>query len=127
MSQIVCFDTYAWIEYFNGSPIGVKLAKKYVESDAIIVTPTIVVTELEAKALKGQRSLSEQIKFLLEKGPVIAMDLEIARRAAREKSKHGLHTVDAIIYATALENNCPLATGDKHLTGLENVIDVKTL
>lgn len=125
--ESVCFDTSAWFEYFQGSPVGKKIAVKWVDANAFVLTPSIVLTEIEAKAFKEEKDASSQINFVLERSAVAAIDVKIARRAAREKARHKISTIDALVYATALENNLLLVTGDEHLIKLEKVVNVKTL
>ncbi|OIO22763.1 hypothetical protein AUJ65_05055 [Candidatus Micrarchaeota archaeon CG1_02_51_15] len=124
----MCFDTFAWIEYFAGSKVGARVAKEFVDDhEVIILTPVVCLTELEAKALKERRNIGNQLKFLAERSVLVSISPEIACRTAREKAIHGIATVDALIYACGLENNAEVVTGDLHLTALEQVIDVKKL
>lgn len=46
----IIFDTYAWIEYFEGSKKG-EIVKKYFEREEIL-TPLVVLLELSYKADK---------------------------------------------------------------------------
>ena len=42
--------------------------------------------------------------------------------AAEISLKHALPMADAIVYATATKETCPVVTSDPHLKGLEDVI-----
>ena len=46
---------------------------------------------------------------------------EIALRVADVMRQYKLHTVDAIIYATGLEKNISIITGDQHFKNLPNI------
>lgn len=46
----------------------------------------------------------------------------IALSAAEISFKHTLPMADAIAYATAVKENCPVVTSAPHFRGLENVI-----
>jgi len=42
--------------------------------------------------------------------------------AAKISLKHSLPMADAIVYATAAKEGCPVVTSDSHFKGLEDVI-----
>lgn len=127
MRKTACFDSYAWAEYFQGTSLGKKIAGEWIDGEAIVATPSIALTELDAKSLKEGKSFENHIQFILGRGPVLSIDVKISRRAAKEKAEHKLGTVDALIYATAVENNLELVTGDEHLVRLPNVVNVKKI
>ncbi|MBI3600476.1 MAG: PIN domain-containing protein, partial [Nitrospinae bacterium] len=56
---------------------------------------------------------------------VVSLNESIALLAADISLKYALPMADAIVYATALENNCTVVTGDAHFKGLDRVIFVK--
>ena len=119
---MITFDTYAWIEYFEGSKKG-KVAESYVTDEGIVYTPTICLAELKAKLLRD-KVLAEKIEKILEivmsRSVLVSLDGDIALNAAEFK-KRGLYMMDAIVYATALFNNTYLLTGDKHFQGYDNI------
>lgn len=47
---------------------------------------------------------------------------EIALLAAEVSLKHTLPMADAIVYATAMKEACPVVTSDPHFKGLADVI-----
>lgn len=113
-------DSFAWIEYFSGSDKGAKV-KVYVDGAEPLYTPSICLTEVKARYLRDKKDPTPSTAFVMERSFILAIDSEIALRAADVKQKQGLHTVDAIIYATALQKNIPVITGDQHFKGLPNV------
>jgi predicted nucleic acid-binding protein len=52
---------------------------------------------------------------------LVQLDNEIALKAAEFKHD-GLYMVDAIVYATAIQHDTKLLTGDKHFKDYENVV-----
>ncbi len=50
----VTFDSSAWIEYFSGSNLGLRV-KKYVDSMEIIYTLTIDLHEIKSKYIRENR------------------------------------------------------------------------
>lgn len=113
------FDTWAWIEFFAGSRKGER-PKNLVESAEEICTPAIALTELKAKFLREKQPYEEYLKFVMQRSRVIPLTAEVALRAAEYKHK-GLHTSDAIIYATSQSVNSTLLTGDPHFNNYEKV------
>lgn len=113
-------DSFAWIEYFIGSNRGAKV-KGYVESKEPLYTPSICLTEIKSRYLRDGKDPTTRIELIAERSFIVPLNQEIALLAADIKQKHKLHTVDAIIYATAQHKNLTLATGDQHFKDLPNV------
>ena len=58
----IVFDTYAWIEYLEGTKKG-KIVNDYLENDEII-TPFIVLLELSYKADKKGWDMNKVLSFI---------------------------------------------------------------
>jgi len=113
------FDSFAWVEYFKGSKRAAKI-KEDVDGVLPIYTPTICLTEIKSKYLREGREPKERLDFILERSITIDLNHEIALLAAEFKEEHSLHTVDAIVYASAQSKGLPLVTGDAHFKNLPN-------
>ena len=113
-------DSFAWIEYFRGSKRGARV-RDYVEGEGPLYTPSICLTEIKSMYLRDGKDPTTRIELIVERSFVVALDREIALSAADVKQKHRLHTVDAIIYATAQHRGLTLVTGDQHFRGIPNV------
>ena len=113
-------DSFAWIEYFRGSRRGAKV-RDYVEGDEPLYTPSVCLTEIKSRYLRDKKDPSTRIELIIERSIIVALDREIALSAADVKQKHKLHTIDAIIYATAQRRGLTLVTGDQHFRGIPNV------
>jgi len=119
---MITFDTYAWVEYLNGTDKG-AVVQHYVESDDVIFTPTICLAELKARLMKEKRpekQLKRAMDRVLKRSLLLPLDSEIALKAAEFKNA-GLSLADAVIYASALRNATKLLTGDQHFSDYENV------
>lgn len=128
----VLFDTYAWIEYFRGSDEG-KSARKYIESDIDILTPTIALAELSDKYTRSEKrkEWEENRRQIVElRSDIVTLSPDSADEAGEIKSKmrkeHGdFPLADGMILSIARENECRVLTGDKHMKDLEGAIDMK--
>ena len=122
MSFEYLIDTFAWIEYYLGEDVGLKLLLETKE----IATPALVIAELSDKFARENEDFKDFFQFISSKSKVIPLSMEIALASGKFKSKmrkkykqFGL--ADSIIYLTAKLNNSKLLTGDPHFKGLDDV------
>jgi predicted nucleic acid-binding protein len=117
-------DSSAWIEWFIASPTGDALMAHWPPLEDTLV-PTLVQLEI-AKWLKREISEDAMDRALayMERCAVISLDTRIALQAADICAAHKLSTADAIVYASALQNEARLLTCDAHFRGLEGVVYV---
>ncbi len=127
----ILLDTYAWIEYFRGSKKGERL-KKIVESDAEILTPTIVVAELSDKYRRTGRSeeWTSRRQLIELRSEILPLTPDSADHAGRIKvgmreKYRDFPLADGMILALCRERNAKLLTGDKHLRGLRETLNLK--
>lgn len=118
-------DSSGWIEYFTDSPLAAQYSK-YLKDPAKIVTPSIVIYEVYKK-IKKERTEEDALlaASLINKTIVVSLTESIALLSADISLKYSLPMADAIVYATAMENNCTVVTGDSHFKGLDRVIFIK--
>ncbi len=70
-------DTFAWVEYFKGTEIGVKI-KDLIESGEN-VTPTIVLAELKKKFTEWNRiDFDKKLLFIKSNSEIIPLDEDVA-------------------------------------------------
>ena len=118
----VLVDSWAWIEYFKGSHLATQ-AKEIIESNQKILLSTINVSEIYLFLLRNKPSDAEKlIKFALTSSFVIPIDSSIALKAAKIKYDKKIGMADAIVIATAEENNATILTGDDDFKNMKNVI-----
>ena len=66
---MITFDTYAWVEFFDGTKKG-EVVKHYVESDEIIFTPTICLAEYKARLMrdgKAEKAISKALGTIMKR------------------------------------------------------------
>jgi len=113
------FDTWAWFEYFAATKRGER-ARQILETSDEVCTASLSLLELKAKYLREGKPFEDRLEFICKRSRVVDLSKEIALAAAEHKQK-GLHTSDAIIYATSQAVRSTLLTGDKHFRGLAGV------
>ncbi|MEK6923869.1 MAG: PIN domain-containing protein [Candidatus Micrarchaeota archaeon] len=115
----VTFDTWAWLEYFAASKRSERV-KQVVEASDEICTSAISLLEIKAKFAREKQPYDEFLAFVCRRSRIVDVDKGIALDAAGH-CERGLHTVDAVIYATAQSVRSTLLTGDVHFKGLPGV------
>ncbi len=119
---MILVDSFGWIEYLAEGQLAERY-EEYLTNLAEVVTPTIVLYEVYKK-LRRERKEEEALLVIAQimKTKVVPLSEEIALSAAEVTLKHTLPMADAIVYATAMKEACPVVTSDPHFKGLEDVI-----
>ena len=118
---MILVDSCGWIEFFKGG----TLASRYYEflkDESKLIVPTIVICEVY-KILRrelGKESATMGIGHM-HYGAIVPLKTQTAVLAGELSLEHKLPLADAIVYATAIEYDASLITGDKHLRGLPRV------
>jgi len=117
------FDSSAWIEYFAASPKGERV-REIVDGGEVKYTPAVCLLEIKAKYLREGRDPSERMDFICGASSIFSLSKEVCLQAADMRQRHGLHTVDAMIYSVARTLKGTLITCDKHFQKLDGVVIV---
>lgn len=124
----VLVDSYGWIEYFGEGPLADKYAR-YIEKANIssYITPSVVLYEVYKKIRreKTEDKALEAYAYIVSYTKIIPLDEKTALDAAEKSLEFGLGMADAIITATADNNNAKIVTSDKHLKELDDVAYIK--
>jgi predicted nucleic acid-binding protein len=120
-NRAVVLDSFAWIEYFNGTSAGEKV-QSFLEAGRVL-TPAIVVAELSEKHKRLNREFGPKYDFVKARTSVVPLEEELARVAGelnfeRKKSVKGWGMADSIILATARRAGSRIVTGDPHFRDL---------
>ncbi len=121
---MILLDTWAWIEYFNGTSKGSKV-KETIEKTQVY-TSIISLAEISKWVYKNEGNLGPIIKQINVNSIVIDLEEEILIESGRRynqirKSKKEIGLIDVIIYTTANIHSLKLLTGDPDFEGLEGV------
>jgi predicted nucleic acid-binding protein len=119
MSVVV--DTCGWIEWLTDGVLADTFAPYLNELEELIV-PTSIQYELHKWICREQNeTLAMEVIALTRHTKVIPLTESLALLASELAQKHGLSFADAIIYATAQQENVELVTSDDHFQNLPNV------
>ena len=121
----ILLDSSGWIEFFTDGPLADRYAT-YLGPRYELITPTIVLYEVYKK-IKRERGEETALLFAgrLSASQVIPLTDSIAFLAADLSLRHGLAMADAIVYATAKDQEAEVVTGDADLKDLAGVVYVK--
>ena len=120
-NRAVVLDSFAWIEYFNGTSAGEKV-QSFLET-GLAVTPAIVVAELSEKHKRLNREFAPKYDFVKARTSIVPLEEELARVAGelnfeRKKRVKGWGMADSIVLATARRSGSRIVTGDPHFRDL---------
>lgn len=119
-------DSYAWIEYFRGSPSGNR-ARQFIEKGSS-ATASITLVEMQEKYLRERWTTFEvDLGFIATRTSVIPMDRELSISAGRinfenKKKIRNWGMADSIILATARILSAKVVTGDPHFKGMKEAV-----
>ena len=126
IGERILIDSSAWLSYFLAEN---DLSKKFIEDgNYLLMTSVLSIFEIKRKMLIkkiNQQKIEESLKFIKIRSLLIDSNEKICNKAVEISLKHNLHTVDSLIYCSAILNNATLVTGDKHFEGLENAFILK--
>jgi len=117
-------DTFAWVEFFNGSKKGEKV-KEILKKEACF-TSAICLAELSEWIEREKLDRKKIMKSVKSLSSIIGLDIQTMEFAGilkvkKRKTMKGFGLIDAIILAVAKQYNLKIVTGDQHFKG-ENVI-----
>ncbi|MDO8467511.1 MAG: PIN domain-containing protein [Nanoarchaeota archaeon] len=119
------FDTYAWMEYFEGSEKG-KIVRKYLE-DYEVLTPSVVLLELSYKADEEKWDFKKHLSFIKLNSRIIGFNDDFILSFGKvyndtKKKVKGIGFTDIIILTSALVNEAKILTGDHHFSSFSEAV-----
>jgi len=121
----IVFDTYAWIEFFEGTEKG-KVVGKYLENEEVL-TPSIVLLELSYRADQERWDFKKFFSFIKSNSKVIGLNEEFILSFGgiynqMKKKIKNISMADVVILHTATMNDAKVLTGDEHFKKTEMAI-----
>lgn len=115
-------DTCGWIEWLTDGVLAEDF-RPWLEAVESLLVPTSLQFELYKWVCREQdEALALEVVALTEQGRVVPLTTSLALFAADMARLHGLAFADAIIYATARQEDATLVTSDAHFEGLPGVV-----
>ena len=121
------FDTFAWIEYFNGSESGKKVSEIIESEENDIFSSVIAIAEVSSILKRNEKDAELGYKRIIDISKIYFINSELAKEAGilhaeiRKKIKDfGL--ADAIVLATARKLSAKIVTGDPHFKRFKEAI-----
>jgi predicted nucleic acid-binding protein len=120
-SELFLVDSSGWVEFLGDGPRADKFAP-YIEHEERLLVPVIVLYEVYKKLLSAQgATAADSFLSAALRARVVPIDERLALLAARISLDLHLAMADAMIYATALDDDARLVTSDAHFRDLPNV------
>lgn len=121
----IVFDTYAWVEFFEGTEKG-KTVKKYLMENKVL-TPSIVLLELSYKADREGWDFKKHLNFIKLNSEIIGFDEKFIFSFGQmynriKKQIKDIGFADVIVLNTAIINDSNILTGDKHFAKIDRAI-----
>jgi len=110
-------DTYAWVEFFNGTEKGKKV--KAILKKENCFTSAICLAELSEWIERENINRKEKMHEIKTLSSILKLDQETLELAGilklqKRKKEKGFGLIDAIILATAKTYKLKIVTGDRH-------------
>lgn len=114
-------DSFGWIEFFTDGPLAGEYAK-YLQKPSEVLLPAIVLYEVYKK-IKAERNEESALVAVgtMQNAQILPLTEELSISAADLSLSHKLAMADAIVYASALQENAEVVTSDKDLKDLPHV------
>ncbi len=121
----IVFDTFAWIEYFQGTKKGERV-RDYLENNEVL-TPVVVLLELSYKADKEGWNFKKFLNFIKYKTEIVGINEEFVLNFGKlynkiKKKSRGIGFADISILNAAKLNKAKILTGDPHFSNLKEGI-----
>ena len=116
-------DSNIVIGYLNGDDTVVSTLNKWRESGLLMFVSVITVSEVMSLKSLTKQELSK-IEIFLDNFITISIESSIAKLAAELRRTYGVGLPDALIIASAMKYNIPIATRDKKMHSVEDAIFV---
>lgn len=128
MSRLV-IDSYAWIEYLDGTELGQKVSN-FIETNEEIFTCALTIAEVVSKAARKGKNVKIAYEVLTNNSKIILADEELSFEAGQihfemRKVLKDFGLADAYILATARKLQSKILTGDEHFRNIKEAVLIK--
>lgn len=122
-------DSYAWIEYLNGSSAGEKV-NKILNNNKEIYTLNLIISEIISRMSRLNQNSGIAYKAIISNAKIINLSPEISKNAGLlhaeiRKTIKDFGLVDAILLSLARDMKAKIVTGDEHFKKFKEAIFIK--
>ena len=115
-------DSWAWIEYFEGSQTGKKVADIVEDEKNTVICSSLTLAEIVSKFARKQMDFKEVVYGITSLSRVIEVDELMAVssgeiHASVRKYIKDFGLVDAFLLSIARSSHAKILTGDPHFKG----------
>ena len=107
-------DSSVWLGYFLGN---IPETKEIVDSEQTILFTSVISIHEVFKGLKkfgaNEEEARQAINLIEDNSIIVGLSKEAALAAVGNCEKYRLHTIDSLIYSSAMETGTTLVTADK--------------
>ncbi len=120
-------DTFAWIEYFNGSESGKKVSEIIESEENDIFSSIITIAEVSSILKRNEKDVELGCKRMIDISKVYFISPEFAKEAGilhaeTRKDIKDFGLADAFVLLTARKLDAKILTGDPHFKGFKEAI-----
>src|SRR3989442_15219427 len=120
-------DSWAWIEYLEGSVLGEKVRERLADDGNEIFTHVVSLAEIISKVRRREQDADAAWSAIMTNSKTIALSEKDPRDAAllhaKIKSKHsGFALADAFVLSAARKLGAKVLTGDTHFANIEDAV-----
>ncbi|MBU0635574.1 PIN domain-containing protein [Candidatus Micrarchaeota archaeon] len=106
-------DSSVWLGYFLGN---IPETQKIIDSEETTLFTSIISLHEVFKRLKKlgrtEKEIRQAVRLIEDNSIIVELNKEIAITAAKNCEKYGLHTIDSLIYSSAMETRTTFITAD---------------
>ena len=127
MAEAFVVDSWAWIEYFEGSRAGEAVKRHVEEAHAAVYTSAVSLAEVVSKFLRKRMDPHLAVSGISALSVILPADQETAALAGElhaeiKASVKDFGLADAFVLAAARKKNAKILTGDPHFRGFEETV-----
>lgn len=119
-------DSSIWLGYFLGN---LEDAKEFVDMElALLFTSVISIHEIVKKLRKlnfKEKQIKDAVRFIEDNSVLVDVNKKISLNAVSNCEMHKLHTIDSLIYSSAMEIKALFVTADYDFSKTPNTRLIK--
>ena len=116
-SEKLFLDSSIWLAYFFGKSTEIR---NTVDSEkSILFTSIISIHEIfkKIKTLQTENDAEKALEFIENNSIIIGLTKKTAIEAVNNCQKYSLHTIDSLVYTSAIQTKAVFVTADNDFRG----------